>query len=289
MRLSSSDLNAVEVETMGLDKAGIVASGIKSGHYAYFLKRGVLRISFHETPFEARPGDLLWLGAGLPRKLVSDGPAEWILLRIRHRCFAAANAADRVGMELLLRLGRLSRTDPCLPLGRPTAAKAGALAEELVRWDWDDPSAPAAKKGLVLQLLAALGSDSTLRNHLPAFPPRAPRMERVEDALSLMETRAGELEGTHDLARRLGLSRSSLYRLFRDNGLPSPARMLEQTRLEIAERALRATDDTVLSVAMASGFGSLSSFYRAYRRNHGRTPGARRRARPRESGESWTP
>lgn len=267
----------------------MIASGVKSGHYAYFLKRGALRISFQATQAEAGPGDLLWLGAGLPRKLESRGPAEWTVLRIRHRCFASANAADRAAMDLLLRIGRLGRSHPLLPLGAEGAAKAHRLAAELLAWTRNEPADLAARKGLLLQLLAVLGTDATLRRYLPASPVPDPRMDRLQEALALMETGAAELEGTEQLARRLGLSRSSLYRLFRENGLPSPARLLEQTRLEIAEKALRETGDTVLSVAMASGFGSLSSFYRAFQRIHGHAPGRNRRSRPsRTTPEGWT-
>jgi AraC-like DNA-binding protein len=50
-----------------------------------------------------------------------------------------------------------------------------------------------------------------------------------------------------------------------------------QYRVTQAQRLLVTTDASVLDVAMQSGFGSLSSFYTAFRRYTGRTPKAVRR------------
>jgi AraC family transcriptional regulator len=52
----------------------------------------------------------------------------------------------------------------------------------------------------------------------------------------------------------------------------SPHQALIRRRLSVAEERLIASDDTVLAVALDSGFGSLSSFNRAFRRAYGVTP-----------------
>ncbi|MBA3685836.1 MAG: helix-turn-helix domain-containing protein [Planctomycetes bacterium] len=53
---------------------------------------------------------------------------------------------------------------------------------------------------------------------------------------------------------------------------------LERLRLAHAQRLLVLSDDDVLGIALAAGFGSLARFYVAFRRAHGTTPAAWRRA-----------
>jgi AraC-like DNA-binding protein len=58
-----------------------------------------------------------------------------------------------------------------------------------------------------------------------------------------------------------------------------------QYRVTQAQRLLMTTDDSVLDIALQSGFGSLSSFYVAFQRYTGRTPKAMRQA---STGRSWS-
>ncbi|HQY94403.1 helix-turn-helix domain-containing protein [Caldilinea sp.] len=51
-----------------------------------------------------------------------------------------------------------------------------------------------------------------------------------------------------------------------------------QYRVTQAQRLLMTSDDSVIDIALQSGFGSLSSFYAAFRRYTGRTPKAMRQA-----------
>lgn len=51
-----------------------------------------------------------------------------------------------------------------------------------------------------------------------------------------------------------------------------------QYRVTQAQRLLNNNDDSVIDIALQSGFGSLSSFYAAFRRYTGRTPKAMRQA-----------
>ncbi len=80
------------------------------------------------------------------------------------------------------------------------------------------------------------------------------------------------------LAARSGWSHHYLHRAFRRVLGQTPRQYLLRLRLETAARALAATDDAIVDVALASGYASHEAFTRAFARYFGRTPSAYRRA-----------
>ncbi|MGX1542269.1 helix-turn-helix domain-containing protein, partial [Streptomyces adustus] len=56
----------------------------------------------------------------------------------------------------------------------------------------------------------------------------------------------------------------------------TPARYVEQVRMEAAQVMLEGSDDPMATVARRTGFGSPESLRRAFTRNLGITPGAYR-------------
>ncbi|HEX6521943.1 MAG TPA: DJ-1/PfpI family protein [Streptosporangiaceae bacterium] len=85
--------------------------------------------------------------------------------------------------------------------------------------------------------------------------------------------------GKHTLsamARRAGVSARHMTRLFDHEVGTSPARYVEQVRMEAARAMLETGDDTLAVVARRTGFGSPESLRRAFMRNLDVTPSAYR-------------
>jgi transcriptional regulator GlxA family with amidase domain len=83
--------------------------------------------------------------------------------------------------------------------------------------------------------------------------------------------------GDHTLpamARRAGVSVRHVTRLFYEEVGTTPARYVEQVRLEAAQVMLETGDDPMAVVARRTGFGSPESLRRAFVRHLGVTPGA---------------
>jgi transcriptional regulator GlxA family with amidase domain len=78
------------------------------------------------------------------------------------------------------------------------------------------------------------------------------------------------------MARRAGLSARQLTRLFDEDVGITPARYVEQVRLEAARAMLETGDDTIEIVARRAGFGSPESLRRAFTRHLGVAPSAYR-------------
>lgn len=72
------------------------------------------------------------------------------------------------------------------------------------------------------------------------------------------------------------ISRSHLYRLFKQAGLPPPSIYIRDVRLEKAKSLLLATDLTVSEIAFKVGYKSLAYFSNVFTQVYGLSPTALR-------------
>jgi AraC-like DNA-binding protein len=107
--------------------------------------------------------------------------------------------------------------------------------------------------------------------------PPARHLLRAKD---LADARYAEPLTVDDLARAAGQSRAHFSREFRRTFGESPHQYLLTRRLERAAALLRTTDRTVTEICFAVGLTSVGSFTTSFRRVHGMTPLAYRRAWP---------
>lgn len=120
--------------------------------------------------------------------------------------------------------------------------------------------------GAVLRLAHAAAVDDSA-------PPVAHGVQLYHLALELIEERCREPIGRDDIAAQLGVHPNHLSRLFAEHGAAGFTVCLLAARLAVARDLLRGTEMPVAAVASASGFGTTGHFIRAFRSEHGTTPG----------------
>lgn len=103
--------------------------------------------------------------------------------------------------------------------------------------------------------------------HAERLVPR--RIRRVTDYIRA--NLAGDM-AISELAAQAGLSSFHFARVFRRETGETPHRFVARLRLEEAARLLRATNQTVLQIAIAVGFESASHFSVQFKRDYGMTP-----------------
>lgn len=91
-------------------------------------------------------------------------------------------------------------------------------------------------------------------------------------AIGLMEANLEAPLSQNELARRVGLSRRQLERLFRRYLRKAPARHYLELRLQRARILLLQSTLSIIAVALACGFVSASHFSKCYRQAYGRSP-----------------
>lgn len=127
---------------------------------------------------------------------------------------------------------------------------------------------------LVVYILTALsehavffGSDVTAAHIMP----------HVQRAMAIVRERYAEDLRLSDVASALGLSEGYLSAIFASELGVGFKEYLRTVRLRHAMQMLAATDESITTIAMASGFGSFSNFERSFSKMCGATPREYRR------------
>ncbi|WP_069760115.1 GlxA family transcriptional regulator [Streptomyces sp. LUP47B] len=102
------------------------------------------------------------------------------------------------------------------------------------------------------------------------------RQEMLRGVLDAVAENPGANHTLSAMARRAGVSVRHMTRLFHEEVGTTPARYVEDIRLEAAQAMLETGDDPMSVVARRTGFGSSESLRRAFVRRLGVTPGAYR-------------
>lgn len=105
-----------------------------------------------------------------------------------------------------------------------------------------------------------------LRARLGIFNPK------LIASIEIMEATLAEPIPQTEIARRVGLSRRQLERLFARHIRRSPAQFYLELRLDRARRLLSQTELPIVDLALASGFASPSHFSKCYRQMYGKSP-----------------
>lgn len=220
---------------------------------ANLVVRGTARYLMASRRYDLKPGSLVWLFPDQEHLLIDESPdfTTWIAVWRRRLVRHAAPA------ECTLRQ-RAPAGDFCRAIARPEIGRAVQLLQEIEQQEHDLPRRNAGLAYLLMSLWSlfeAAGEGSAKPLHAS-----------VEAAIELVR-REGEDISLNALAGRVGLSASRLSRLFKQQtGLT-----LVHFRQRIAlERFLRMYDPrdgkTLLSSALAAGFGSYAQFHRVYKR-----------------------
>ncbi len=106
---------------------------------------------------------------------------------------------------------------------------------------------------------------------------RAPRPDGLERDIAaatrfLLDQEYRTCPSLLEIARRLGVTRFTVFRRFREAYGLSPKQYLDELRLDQASRLLRESRSSVKEIARACGFASLPYFSRAFRRRFRLSP-----------------
>lgn len=158
--------------------------------------------------------------------------------------------------------------------GSPEASALRWLLDQLVT------EVPGNQPGALLAAnqLAQLVLVQILRIHLAAAGPlpmgwmRALRDPRVAPALRMMHREPARPWQVGELARAVGMSRTSFAVRFKAAAGVAPLTYLLNWRMRLAERELRQGTTPVGEVALSVGYGSESAFSNAFKRTTGMAP-----------------
>ena len=213
------------------------------------------------------------LAGGSPERLTHGGDGPRTSLLCGGFMLAASLPDDPLGLlPPLLVFGSASGG----PARRWVEPVSGLLRDEAAR-DAPGMTAVLAKMSDVFLTEIVREYLSGLDALAAAVPPTAAGDPSVGAALALLRAQPGAPWTVADLARKVGLSRTTLAARFRELVGEPPMSYLARLRLGQAAGYLSTTDKTVGQIARLVGYESEASLSKAFRRAFGRAPGEYRR------------
>ncbi len=208
------------------------------------------------------------------------------------------------------RLGLLVFSDSLINESVPTMVEAGIrIPEELIVASVDDDSifcnmvrpsvSSVSQDSEKIGYLAAKALDDLFHgNPVPLDPVLIPPLQlsvrkssapfetndpHVQAALSAIRERLGQRLTVEDLLRATRVSRRKLELAFKNTLGCSPYRAILKSRINHSKLLLKNSNKTVETVAIESGFLSLTRFSQAFVRSEGIPPGSWRKAHTQET------
>lgn len=160
---------------------------------------------------------------------------------------------------------------------------SGKWLEHSIRFSVDEVGESSAGGGLMLAKLSEVLFVETLRCYIQSLPAEqtgwlaGARHPAVGRALALLHKEPAEPWTISNLARRVGLSRTRLAEAFRHFLGEPPMSYLARWRLKLGAEILRSTEQSIVEVAAAVGYGSEAAFNRAFKREFDCPPAQFRR------------
>lgn len=146
------------------------------------------------------------------------------------------------------------------------------LAIALIREDLGDDVARTVTQEMFVHTRNPAGHLEPSR--LQAVGDSSPRFDELQ---CWMRNNLGARLGVDDLAERMAMSTRNFARLFRQETGHTPAKAVEQMRVDAARLLLESGTDRVEDIADRTGFGDSERMRRAFRRHEGASPSAVRR------------
>jgi AraC family transcriptional regulator len=161
--------------------------------------------------------------------------------------------------------GRDPFSQPMLPASNRLTPLFAAIA------NLKDRASPLRAEELMIALTEMVVAELNDGAKTPPAP-RAWETLRVVDVLRLIEERPDDALDLAGLAGVAGLSKHHFLRVFRRLIGMTPYQYVLRARMARAARRLTRSRDSVLSIALDSGFGDLSTFNARFRATFGTTP-----------------
>ena len=198
------------------------------------------------------------------RHYAGDDPARMMLIFFKE-AFLRDVQADRLGKPV--------SSIEFAPWAHGATSHFRRLAEyavlQTMSQSWNQLDMQETEQELALLLLSLQNGSHAHPLHENTALVRHPALRRV---MEYLQEHSSEDIHLDMLAQTAELSKYHLIRLFRDHVGQTPAQYLTQIRIQKALHLLQKTDLDITHIAFETGYGSLGTFERAFKKQLGVSP-----------------
>ncbi len=221
-----------------------------------------------------RRGDVFCFPPGMPHYASGSPKAGGHVVMVSSSMFTPETYGDRDTHQTLQRITRLalSGRNP-LPVARATSAQVLRIAAEMTQEIKGKKAGyEAAVRCLLQKMLLHLRRDPGVGAETTPRGGVTRHEEQIARVLRFIESHFMEEIRVEHVAAMAAMSRSSMHAAFRQVAGCTLVDYVTQVRVRAALRLLRASDATVIQIALDCGFNTTSRFYDAFRKITGKTP-----------------
>ena len=110
-----------------------------------------------------------------------------------------------------------------------------------------------------------------------SVPVKSMNQERIQTMLSFIQQNYSEKISLEDIASSAAISKRECLRCFQQSIHQTPFEYLLDYRIEIAEKLLKTTNNSIIEIAMQAGFSSEAYFCKIFKKINSMTPGSYRK------------
>ena len=240
-------------------------------HALAYVVRGAVSIEYAAT-VEAEAGALVVVPAGVPHRHIRSRDAERWVVGFCATCVELDEEQRLMAPFARVRRGAL----PVVQVPRGRRARVVRLFRDLAAENERD--APEATELARCTLLLLLGE---LVRAMPRAPAEAPSGSFVADALEYIQKNALEPISLRDVAAAVQRTPSHVAATMKAETGFSVGDWITSARLSEATAWLLHTDSSIDEITERVGWRDKTHFIRQFKKTHGETPAAWRRARRR--------
>jgi AraC-like DNA-binding protein len=238
----------------------------------YYLVSGGRRYFVRDQTYGVTPGTLVLIPPGVIHRTIDDPDApghERILVQF-------SLSFLQLGMHVMpLHLEAFRMPLPLLPLDSEDRVEIERLLMQMCdEFNSRKSAREPMLHALLSQLLLTVGRAMKRHGEENAMRPDPATVTegRIQPVIDYILNHCEDTLGLEEIAHQFYFSPSHLSRLFRRSTGFTYSEFVQLVRIRRAQELLRTTDQKVLEIAEASGFGNLSHFQHTFRKHTGMTP-----------------
>lgn len=241
--------------------------------------KGYLSVAFNEKEYNLREADLITIDSGFSHEIYNgESGGQQLILEIDE---SLINRTDNYLFDF-----KTVGEENCLNKSNPDVESVISKLYDLAHSFGDMQLSYAGKKGssvitryhilsTAYSILETLqGYTVVNKNTITRYPS-----DTLKEFIDLIQSEYATIQSQEEVAKRLGLSISSLHRMLKSQMGVSFLTYLNSVRISAAEALLMDESTKIIDISEQCGFTNLSSFYRDFKKYSGRSPNQYRESR----------
>jgi len=256
-----ASLSLHEVAGFSCPKSYILPLEKADAHALYLVYQGKGVYAMNNTEFPVKENDIFVMYPNVPVRCTADSDDPWEL---------QALSFDGVDARLLLNAAGFEPKNPVRTLDNYNAEQIAKVISGIFAWRGQEIFSLAQSTAMIYLLLSALVKTSSFDQN--TMPPGWTGTVHFQKALDYISANFRKTISVADIADHVSLSRSRLFRLFKQQIFISPQQYLTEYRIREAILLLERRAGSIKEISFAVGIEDPLYFSNLFKQVTGKSP-----------------